>query len=264
MDRENRNMQIIQTIQIAKNLLSENILGIYLYGSAVLGGLHPNSDIDLLIVTDQSLSQNARKQLTSGLLTVSGRVGNTDKRPLEVTVVNQKDIVPWQFPPKYDYLYGEWLRDKLEVGMLPEACYDFDFTILLWQARQHSEVLYGKPAEALIPPISKEDVRKAIAYSLPGLLKYLKGDERNVLLTLARMWFTLATEKICPKDEAARWAMERMPEPLSETLKKAEKGYLGEYDDRWDNLEQELSELAAFMKEQIMNEAGLLRSPEKA
>lgn len=246
--------QINQTIEIVKNLLSENILGIYLYGSAVLGGLHPNSDVDLLIITDQGLSQSVRRRLTLELLTVSGRIGNTDKRSLEVTVINQNDIVPWQFPPKCEYMYGEWLRDELEAGMLPEACYDFDIAILLWQARQHSRVLYGEQAEKRIPPISKGDVRKAIAYSIPGLLDSIKGDERNVLLTLARMWFTLVTEKICPKDEAARWAMEQLPAPFSEILGKAEREYLGECEVRWAELEQEVSDLAGFMKERLLIE----------
>lgn len=31
---------------------------------------------------------------------ISGKIGNIkDMRPLEVTVINQKDIVPWHFPP---------------------------------------------------------------------------------------------------------------------------------------------------------------------
>ncbi len=34
-------------------------------------------------------------------------------RPLEVTVINQKDIVPWHFP-KYEFMYGEWLREQFE------------------------------------------------------------------------------------------------------------------------------------------------------
>ena len=33
-------------------------------------------------------------------------------RPLEVTVINQKDVVPWKFPPKHEFMYGEWLREQ--------------------------------------------------------------------------------------------------------------------------------------------------------
>ncbi len=37
------------------------------------------------------------------------------------------------------------------------------------------------------------------------------GDERNVVLTLSRIWYSAVTGKIAPKDVAADWAMERLP-----------------------------------------------------
>ncbi len=34
-------------------------------------------------------------------MTISGKIGNTDSvRPLEVTVINRSEVVPWQYPPK--------------------------------------------------------------------------------------------------------------------------------------------------------------------
>ena len=39
----------------------------------------------------------------------------------------------------------------------------------------------------------------------------LEGDVRNVLLTLARVWFTLETGTIASKDVAADWAITRLP-----------------------------------------------------
>ncbi|GEM_PF-6550602 len=39
-----------------------------------------------------------------------------------------------------------------------------------------------------------------------------QGDERNVVLALARIWFSAATGTIAPKDVAANWALERLPQ----------------------------------------------------
>ena len=37
-------------------------------------------------------------------MTISGKIGNTDSvRPLEVTVINRSEVVPWQYPPKREY-----------------------------------------------------------------------------------------------------------------------------------------------------------------
>lgn len=60
----NQNTQITEIITLAKKLFTENLLGVCLYGSSVLGGLRPNSDLDLLILLKARLSEEARKMLT--------------------------------------------------------------------------------------------------------------------------------------------------------------------------------------------------------
>ena len=139
----------------------------------------------------------------------------------------------------------------MEAGKIPQACYDPDLAILLWQARKYSKVLKGEAAETWIPDIPFEEIRKAIRSSLPGLLGNLKGDERNVLLTLARMWFTLETGEISAKDRAAEWACSKLPKDLSPLLEIAKEAYLGKLDDHWENSEKETMLLADYMKEKI-------------
>ncbi|EHT29757.1 streptomycin 3''-adenylyltransferase [Staphylococcus aureus subsp. aureus CIG1242] len=93
--------QAIQTLKIVKDLFGSSIVGVYLFGSAVNGGLRINSDVDVLVVVNHSLPQLTRKKLTERLMTISGKIGNTDSvRPLEVTVINRSEVVPWQYPPK--------------------------------------------------------------------------------------------------------------------------------------------------------------------
>lgn len=50
MDKKTMPRQVMQVISIAESLFHNQILGIYLYGSATVGGLHPDSDIDILII----------------------------------------------------------------------------------------------------------------------------------------------------------------------------------------------------------------------
>ncbi len=42
-------------------------------------------------------------------------IGNIQAiRSLEVTVVNRNNVVPWRYPPRYEFMYGEWLREEFE------------------------------------------------------------------------------------------------------------------------------------------------------
>ena len=151
------------------------------------------------------------------------------KGPLEVTIINQSDIVPLQFPPKCQYMYGEWLRGEMEAGEYPQACNDPDIMILLWQARKNSITLKGAESKELIPAIPFHEIKKAIRFSLPGLISSFKGDERNVLLTLSRMWFTLVTEEITTKDVAAKWVILKLPERFPPLLTTAKGSLFGKF-----------------------------------
>ncbi|MDI9242119.1 aminoglycoside adenylyltransferase family protein [Fusibacillus kribbianus] len=246
-------IQAIQVADIICELCSQDLAGIYLYGSAVQSKLRPNSDIDILVICKKTLSDKIRVELTKRLLELSGNVGNIDKRPLEVTVINQKDIFPFQFPPKCDYMYGEWLRPELESGKIPTAYRDPDVTILLWQARKYSVLIRGNDISGIIPHIPKNKVMKAIKVSLPELISTIHGDERNVLLTLARMWFTVSTNNICSKDYAATWVLPKLPQDLAPLMELALNIYIGKSPDTWIMSEEKTILLVNFLRKSIEN-----------
>jgi streptomycin 3"-adenylyltransferase len=244
--------EAIQALKIIVELLDNTLIGVYLYGSAVTGGLRINSDIDILVITNQSLSKSTRKDLKDKLMLISGKTGNINKiRPLEVTVVCQKDIVPWHYPPKYEFMYGEWLRKRFEEGQIPESSYDPDLAILLAQARKNSINLLGPTATEVIESVPMIDIRRAIKESLPKLLANIKGDERNVILTLARMWLTVSTGEISSKNLAAEWAIPQLPNKYAYMLDLCRKAYIGEYIDDWEGMESEVILIANFIRNHI-------------
>jgi hypothetical protein len=76
---------------------------------------------------------------------------------------------------------------------------------------QANRPLFGPPPADVIGPIPWADVRRAMLDSIPDLLSYLDGDERNVVLAFVRIWTTLATGLFRSKDGAADWAMPLLP-----------------------------------------------------
>jgi len=244
--------EAIQAVNLIKELLKGQLVGVYLYGSAVMGGLRVKSDVDILALTNSSLSEGTRSELAQRLMQISGVPGNSnDIRPLEVTVVNLNDVVPWQYPPKLEFMYGEWLRGQFERGDIPGASVDPDLALLLAQLHRNSVSLFGPKAAEILQPIPWADIRTAMKESLPGLVASLKGDERNVILTLARMWFTASTSEFCSKDQAAKWSIPRLPEELTPLLDQARKAYLGESVDNWEGKEKALVLLVDQMKRSI-------------
>ncbi|MFE4665342.1 aminoglycoside adenylyltransferase family protein [Streptomyces sp. NPDC056716] len=214
-------------VRLLHRHLDGTLLGVYLHGSAVLGGLRPHSDVDLLVVVERPLTDTQRRDLVRELMEVSGAPGDPGRRPVELIVVVHGEISPWRSPPTCEFLYGEWLRAEYERGYVPAAGPMPDLAPLITMARDGDTPLHGPPPDRLLPPVPPADLRRAIVAGVPELMAELDTDTRNVLLTLARIWTTLVTGAIRSKDAAADWARERLPERHRPVLEWARAGYLG-------------------------------------
>ena len=227
--------QLAAITGLVRELLGDDTLGAYLHGSAVLGSLRPHSDTDVLVVSRRRLTHDERIELTRSLMRISGRrAQGGPARPIELVVVVQGEVRPWRYPPRCDLLYGEWLRDGYERGE-PAAAEEhaLDLAPLLTMVLQGNRPLFGPPPSALLDPIPPDDLRHAIVAGIPGLLADLAADTANVLLTLARIWTTLATGAVRAKDQAADWALERLPPEARPALTHARAIYVDGLPDDW-------------------------------
>lgn len=220
-----------EVVAIVRDVLGDALIGAYLHGSAVLGGLCPTSDVDVLAVIDRPTTEPERRVLVDRLLEISGRRARRGPgRPIELTILVQSDVRPWRHPPRVEFLYGEWRRDDYEAGFVPgpEPMADLGPEIAL--ALAGNRALAGPPPAHVLDPIPDADLRRAITAGVPSLMDDLESDTRNVLLTLARIWATLATTEITSKDQAAAWALGRMPDALAGPLNLAREMYLEGWD----------------------------------
>ena len=100
---------------------------------------------------------------------------------------------------------------------------------------QGDRSLFGPPPRELIDPVPRADLRRSVLAGVPSLIADLETDTRNVLLTFARVWFTLETGRIGSKDEAATWAVEQMPSSDAAVLNLAREMYVDGLADDWAN-----------------------------
>jgi streptomycin 3"-adenylyltransferase len=244
------------TIEALRELVSTNApgvpLGLYLTGSYCEGGLRPDSDVDLLLITREPLGVDERRPLVEHLLGFSGRRATVRPgRPIELTSLAIDDIVPWRYPATRDFLYGEWLRTDYEAGRLPVREADPNLPVLLTAARTRSVALLGPPLADLAEPVPPEHLAESMLDALPDLLDNLVGDERNVLLTLARIVFTLRTGAVVPKDVAAAEVGPTLDDAHARLLDLAARAYRGEVRDDWGELADEAAATAEALTERI-------------
>ncbi|EPQ0970688.1 aminoglycoside adenylyltransferase family protein [Citrobacter farmeri] len=253
--------QLEKTKAIIARILESDLLAIHLYGSAVEGGLKPYSDIDLLVTTRAPLTTVQREALMQELLLVSAPPGTSMLwRALEVTVVVYADVVPWRFPPRREMQFGEWLREDIHAGKYEPAQQDGDLAILLTQARNASIALTGERADRLFEPVPENDIRETFRQTLTLWQDSsdLQGDERNIILTLARIWYSVATGGFTAKDGAANWLLPHLPGEHASLLATARLDYLGQVSVDWAEVMPAVLRFVCYAKAKITEQLSLV------
>lgn len=117
--------------------------------------------------------------------------------------------------------------------MLPRRRADPNVAVLLTSAREDSRPLLGPRLASLVDAVPRGDLDRAVLDAVPDLLDDLEGDERNVLLTLARVVHTLRTGAVVPKDVAAAAVAGSLAPADRDTLDLAAAAYRGEAAADW-------------------------------
>ncbi|MDH4104096.1 MAG: aminoglycoside adenylyltransferase family protein [Thermoleophilia bacterium] len=253
MDESDRR-QLDRVVALVRDVIGSNTVGAYLFGSAVVGGLRPRSDLDVLVVSKRPMTEDEKQELVHRILPISWQqTAEGMLRGIELTVVVQSDVRPWRYPPNRDFQYGGWLRLALERGEARPwaAKIDPDLASLITQALAANTPLLGPPPADVLDPVPFGDVRAAIVAYVDQWTTNIDTDTRNGILALARIWSALETSDMYSKDAAATWALLRLPDQHKPVLARARSIYLGEREDEWDDLREAVRRYVAYVVGEI-------------
>jgi streptomycin 3"-adenylyltransferase len=235
--------QLDRIVALVSDVLGQSVIGAYLFGSAVAGGLRPRSDLDVLVASTRPLTRAERRELVRRIVPISWKQTPSGLlRGIELTVVVQTDIKPWRYPPNRDFQYGDWLRLALERGEAEPwaARPDPDLASLITQALAANVALLGPPPAQVFDPVPLHDVLDAIVAHVDHWVGNIEADTRNGILALARVWSALITGAMYSKDAAATWALDRLPDEHKPVLARARAIYLDGDEDRWEDIHDDV------------------------
>jgi predicted nucleotidyltransferase len=254
MMREADREQLDRVVALVRDVLGPNAAGVYLFGSAVFGGLRPRSDLDVFVVSARPTTREEKQRLVDRLLVISGRSTPQGMwRRVELTIVVESEVKPWRYPPSFDFQYGQRFRPAFANGNLAPwpTTTDHDLASLITMVLLANRPLVGPPPADLLDPVPHDDLVRAIVGDIDALLGNLDSDTRNVILTLARIWSTVASGLIRSKDTAADWALPRLPFEHRGVLTRARAIYIGDEEECWDDLRQQVRAYADHVVAEI-------------
>ena len=154
---------------VVRDVLGVEAIGAYLHGSAVLGGLKPNRDIDVLAVSRRPTTA-AEKRILIDRLTRISRRGDPAVRSIELEIVVHEQVRPWRYPAPVDFKYGDWLGPEFDRGDLtPWRTPDPDAALVLPAVLQADHPIFGPPPAEILDPIPAAHLRRALSRGQPAL-----------------------------------------------------------------------------------------------
>jgi streptomycin 3"-adenylyltransferase len=189
--------------------LGPDLVGAYLYGSAVSGGFDPDlSDLDLVVVTSPSTDDIDLERFEGVVSRLAAREPGWAER-LDLTFVGRGTLASFRGGgPLVEISHDEPLR-RLQTAD--------DWLETWFLVREADTALVGPSPKSLIPPIAFAEFIGGAALDVDRLVEKVLDDARDGsvayrALTLCRVLRSLHSGAICSKDEAAKWVSERFPE----------------------------------------------------
>jgi predicted nucleotidyltransferase len=241
-----------ECLDLLKTVLKDDLLGVYLFGSAVTNGLQRYSDLDIFVISNRPTTLIEKRRLFEELLGISGIYMKSEKRSIELTIVEKDKVNPWKYPPICDFQYGEWLRESFLENTIDLSSSEMpDLAVVITQILEINQRIYGTEAKELLSPVPYSDFIHAMARDLPRLSNEILTDTRNVLLTGARIWSTVVTGTIKSKSDAVDWALPYLPTQYKPLLRRAKQIYIGKEEEYWHDVQHILAHCFRFITEEI-------------
>ncbi len=243
--------------------LGNNLIGIYLHGSAAMGCYNPvKSDLDLLIVVKESLSVETKRTIIGYLLELADQ---TTKKGLELSVVTRDAIQNFRFPTPYELHFSNGWRERYVLDQVDfeQERFDTDLAAHFTVTKRRGIRLYGEPIQAVFPGIPGEYYLRSIAGDAEDIFENITNDPMYGVLNLCRVLAFIRDKVVLSKLEGGHWGLQHLPQAYQSLIQQALEAYQATDDGDvvWDD--EKLREFAGYMKSQIDENETPRAAPEK-
>ncbi|WP_174615483.1 aminoglycoside adenylyltransferase domain-containing protein [Virgibacillus ihumii] len=215
---------ILNLLPEVKKIIKEDFIGFYIHGSLAMGGFNPNSsDIDILIVTHNSLTLETKRKLAQLFLYHSN-----NPFPIEISSLNEQQLKNWRHPSTYDFHYSEFWREcyenDLELGTYQylnnQIQTDPDLSAHIKITTNRGICIEGKPIDEVFPCVPRSHYISSIMGDFEECLENIEKKPIYCTLNLIRVFWYLKEGFISSKEEAGNWGLLSLPKEMNSTIQK--------------------------------------------
>ena len=204
---------IREFVEQSENILQDNLVGIYLHGSAVMGCFNPRkSDIDLIIVVRHHLPDPVKRAYMDMVVKYNA-LG--PEKGIEMSVVLDEVCRPFVYPTPFELHFSaghlQWYRDDPDDYIRKMNGTDKDLAAHFTVINRRGRCLYGAAVRDVFAEVPDSDYLDALWYDIEGAAEEITEHPMYLTLNLARVLAYKEDGLVLSKAEGGEWALRHLP-----------------------------------------------------
>jgi predicted nucleotidyltransferase len=208
-------------VLILREALCSKLIGVYVHGSAALGGFNPaQSDLDYLVLISSPLTNSERRALSISFLQIYGE--DAPAKGVEMSIVHERFAGKhFQYPTPYEFYMGspEQVRFYGQPRDSTHVETDKDLAAHFMITKMRGLCVYGQPIDDVFEVVAREYYLDSIATdserSFTNILKKTGSQECVVpmyaVLNFCRVLAFVDDGLITSKIEGGKWGIKILP-----------------------------------------------------
>ena len=219
---------INEFVEQSKTILKDNLVGIYLHGSAVMGCFNPSkSDLDLIVVVERPMSDDVKRLFMDMVIKCNS---SAPAKGIEMSIVLKDVCNPFIYPTPFELHFSKmhlkWYEENPEDYISKMKGEDKDlaahFTILIKRGR----CLYGASIEEVFSEVPAYFYMDSILDDVSDAPNDIAENTMYLILNLARVLAYKEEQLVLSKKEGGEWALEHLPTEYKSLIETAMTEYL--------------------------------------
>lgn len=242
---------IEKIVKHSQSILENNLVGIYLHGSAAMGCFNDKkSDIDLLVVIHNDLSDEDKLQYMDMVVELNELAPS---KGIELSIIKKSVCRPFVYPTPYELHFSvthlAWYQTDPYDYVLKMNGTDKDLAAHIMIIYHRGRCLYGEEIRTVFEAVDREAYFDSIWYDIEHAEEDIIENPIYITLNLCRVLAYKQENLILSKQEGGKWGLEKVTGRYRKLIQQALDEYASGVGMEFD--EEEAQEYAKYMIAQI-------------
>lgn len=212
---------------MSKELIGENLIGVYLHGSMAMNCFNPHkSDVDILIVIEHNITDMTKMAFMKRVVELNAQA---PAKGLEISIVKRKYCKPFRYPTPFELHFSPmhlpWFKKEPEEYVKKMKGKDKDLAAHVIIIKKYGIVLFGEKIETVFGEIAKKDYFESIWSDVENAKEDIVDNTMYITLTLCRVLAFLQENLYLSKRQGGEWGIKHVSDKYHPLILQALNSY---------------------------------------